>query len=95
VEAGEHGRFAGRLAAQVIEAFVNKQRRLDNNLREAKKSAPVEVGAIWSAPEPGAPSGSMRASEIRGGHFFINPVSPAPSVALAVVTSSQTAESGR
>ena len=36
VEAGEHGRLAGRLAAQVIEAFVNKQRRLDNNLQERK-----------------------------------------------------------
>ena len=46
-----------RLAAQVIEAFVNKQRRLDNNLQVTKKSAPVEVGAIWSAPKPGAAPG--------------------------------------
>jgi penicillin-binding protein 2 len=73
VEGGEHGRFAGRLAAQVIEAFVNKQRRLDNNLQVVKKSAPVEVGAIWSAPKPGAAPGTMTASEIRGGHFFLDP----------------------
>src|SRR5271154_1764873 len=54
MESGEHGRFAGRLAAQVIAAFVDKQRKLDNNLQVTKKSAPVEVGAIWSAPKPGA-----------------------------------------
>jgi penicillin-binding protein 2 len=94
VEAGEHGRFAGRLAAQVIEAFVNKQRRLDNNLQEAKKSAPVEVGAIWSAPKPGAAPGTMTASEIRGGHFFIDPAKLTPAVALAA-TPGQTAGSGR
>ncbi len=59
MESGEHGRFAGRLAAQVIAAYVNKQRRLDNNLQEAKKKpAPVEVGAIWSAPKAGAAAGS-------------------------------------
>src|SRR5271170_8123397 len=73
VEGGEHGKFAGRLAARVIEAFVNKQRRLDDNLQVTKKSAPVEVGAIWSAPKPGAAPGTMRATEIRGGHFFLGP----------------------
>jgi penicillin-binding protein 2 len=83
VEAGEHGRFAGRLAAQVIEAFVNKQRRLDNNLQQAKKPSPVEVGAIWSAPKPGAAPGTMRASEIRGGHFFVDPSPSTPGPASA------------
>ena len=95
VEGGEHGRFAGRLAAQVIEAFVNKQRRLDNNLQVTKKSAPVEVGAIWSAPKPGTPPGAMPASEIRGGHFFLDPAKFDPVVALATVTPSQTAGGGR
>ncbi len=100
VEGGEHGRFAGRLAAQVIEAFVNKQRRLDNNLQVTKKSTPVEVGAIWSAPKPGAAPGTMQASEIRGGHFFLDPatfdpVKLDPVVALATVNPSQTAGGGR
>ena len=54
LEAGEHGRFAGRLAAQVIEAYVNKQRRLENNLQQAKTPEPVEVGAMWT--EPGDPA---------------------------------------
>ncbi|AXC13174.1 Penicillin-binding protein 2 (PBP-2) [Acidisarcina polymorpha] len=72
MESGEHGRFAGRLAAQVIAAFVDKQRRLDNNLQEAKKATPVEVGAIWSNPKPGASPGTIEASELHGGHFFLN-----------------------
>ena len=97
VEGGEHGRFAGRLAAQVIEAFVNKQRRLDNNLQVTKKSPPVEVGAIWSAPKPGAVPGTMRASEIRGGHFPLDPATFDPvkldPVVVATVTPSQTAVS--
>src|SRR5271163_229116 len=95
VESGEHGRFAGRLAAQVIEAFVNKQRRLDNNLQVTKKSAPVEVGAIWSAPKPGAARGTMQASEIRGGQFVLDPAKSDSVVALVAAASSQTAGGGR
>jgi penicillin-binding protein 2 len=37
-EAGEHGKLAGRLAAQVIEAYVTKQRRLEGNLMQARQS---------------------------------------------------------
>ena len=55
-EGGEHGRLAGRLAAQVIEAFVNKQRRLDNNVIEVKKTAPA-VPAAPAAPTQGAAQG--------------------------------------
>jgi penicillin-binding protein 2 len=95
VEGGEHGRFAGRLAAQVIEAFVNKQRRLDNNLQVVKKSAPVEVGAIWAAPKPGAAPGTMVASEIRGGRFFLDPPKSNSAVTVAAVTPGQTAGGGR
>jgi penicillin-binding protein 2 len=57
----EHGGWGAEasapLAARVIETFVDKQRRLDNNLQEAKVPAKVEVGAVWSekpksGPEP-------------------------------------------
>ena len=50
----EHGGWGAEasapLAARVIEAFVDKQRRLDNNLQleEAKAPSKVEVGAVWS-----------------------------------------------
>ncbi len=43
-EGGEHGKLAGRLAAQVIEAFVNKQRKMDRNVIEVK-AAPVAPAA--------------------------------------------------
>ncbi len=43
------------VGARVIEAFVDKQRRLDNNLQEANVPSKVEVGAVWSdPPEQGA-----------------------------------------
>jgi penicillin-binding protein 2 len=84
-ESGEHGRLAGRLAAPVVAAFVDKQRRLDHNLQEAKKAAPVEVGAIWSVPRPGAKPGSMEGSELHAGHFFLDATGSfvAPAIAAA------------
>lgn len=83
-EAGEHGRLAGRLAARVIEAYVNKQRTLDHNLI-AQQPKKIEVGALWSNPAapdslggkplpasalPGHKSTPELAS-IRGGHFTV------------------------
>ena len=90
-QGGVEGPLSARLVAQVIETFVDKQRRLDNNLQVTKKSAPVEVGAIWSAPKPGASPEQMQATEIRGGHFSIGPAKLAPAVALAAANQSQTA----
>ncbi len=58
----EHGGWGAEasapLAARVIETFVDKQRRLDNNLQlqEAKAPSKVEVGAVWSE-QPGAGAG--------------------------------------
>jgi len=67
MEGGEHGKLAARVAAQVIEAYVNKQRKQDNNLLEAKKPpVPVEVGAVWSD----TPTGDQPAP-LRGGHFYV------------------------
>jgi penicillin-binding protein 2 len=81
-EAGEHGRLAGRLAARVIEAYVNKQRMMDHNLI-AQQPKKVDVGAIWSNPaDPNAFGGKplpLQAGQkpnpdiasIRGGHFTV------------------------
>jgi penicillin-binding protein 2 len=77
-EAGEHGKLAGRLAARVIEAYVNKQRRLENNLI-AKTPAKVDVGAIWDNPnEPKIFGGKPVVephegdqAEMWGGHFYL------------------------
>jgi len=95
MESGEHGRFAGRLAAQVIAAYVNKQRRLDNNLQEARKKPTVEVGAFWSYPKPGAAPGSVQASELHAGHFFLDPAKVAPMLAAAEIAQSRAATGGR
>ena len=81
-EAGEHGRLAGRLAARVIEAYVNKQRVLNHNLI-AQQPKQEQVGALWSNPadpnglggkplptHPGQKTTAELAS-IRGGHFTV------------------------
>src|SRR5207247_11365412 len=59
---GEHGKFAARIAAQVIKAYVDKQRRQPTKV--ATGDGKVEVGAVWNASEG--------ASEVlRGGHFVL------------------------
>ncbi len=50
-EHGGWGAGSAHLAAQVIETFVDKQRRLEHNLRPpVPAAAQVEVGAVYSAP---------------------------------------------
>jgi penicillin-binding protein 2 len=81
VEHGGWGNTSAPLAARVIETFVDKQRRLNNNLLEAKAPSKVEVGAVWSEqPEQGASSASPApvavASKnenqaLHGGHFLL------------------------
>ena len=53
-EHGGWGAGSARLAAQVIETYVDKQRRLEHNLQAPPAVLPaaqqVEVGAVWSNP---------------------------------------------
>jgi penicillin-binding protein 2 len=82
----EHGGWgadaAAPIAARVIEAYVDKQRRLDHNLI-AQQPKKIEVGALWSNPaapnsmggkplpaKPGQQSNPDLAT-IRGGHFTV------------------------
>jgi penicillin-binding protein 2 len=79
----EHGGWGAEasapLAARVIEAFVDKQRRLDNNLQEAKVPSKVEVGAVWSEkPENEAAPAKVTTAAVKepgpklqGGHFDV------------------------
>src|ERR1700761_1564588 len=77
VEHGGWGATASApVAAQVIEAFVDKQRRLNNNLQEAKVPSKVEVGAVWNAPAEAATSATVAAAKdpappLHGGHFTL------------------------
>jgi penicillin-binding protein 2 len=77
---GGWGAGSAHLVAKVIEAFVDKQRRLNNNL-VAEKPQPVEVGAVWSQPDDPralggkpldahAPKGDPLTSAFAG-HFFL------------------------
>jgi len=64
-EGGEHGQFAARIAAQVVKAYVDKQRRQPTKV--AKGDGDVEVGAVWNASEGDD-------EVLRSGHFVL-PVS--------------------
>jgi penicillin-binding protein 2 len=83
----EHGGWGAEasapLAARVIEAFVDKQRRLDNNLQQATTPAKkIEVGAVWSeqpeqvagaagAAKPTVVAAKDAAPAMHGGHFTV------------------------
>jgi penicillin-binding protein 2 len=82
----EHGGWgaeaAAPIAARVIEAYVDKQRRAHNNLI-AQTQKKVEVGALWSDPAaPDALGGkplaaapgqapNAQVASVRGGHFTV------------------------
>jgi penicillin-binding protein 2 len=68
---GEFSYYPARIGAKVVEAYVDKKRRLAHNLPPPKATQPVEVGAVWSVP--GSPSGAKNtaAAHIQGGHFFV------------------------
>jgi penicillin-binding protein 2 len=95
----EHGGWgaeaAAPIAARVIEAYVNKQRRLHNNLLIAQDQKKVEVGALWSNPAaPDALGGkplpaslngekpTPEVADIRAGHLAV-PTTPAPPLKTA------------
>ena len=58
--------YPARIGAQVVEAYVEKKRRVEGNLPDAKTTAAVDVGAIWTVP------GTKGKSEhVEAGHFFV------------------------
>ena len=70
---GEFSYYPARIAAQVVTAYVNKQRRMAGNLPPEKSAAPVEMGAVWSSPAapPDAKTNAGAADQIHSGHFFV------------------------
>jgi hypothetical protein len=64
LEEGEHGYLAARTAAQVIKAYVEKQRRQPTKI--AGQTGNAEIGAVWDVPlQDGHKLGS--------GHFAMEP----------------------
>jgi penicillin-binding protein 2 len=63
LEEGEHGYLAARTAAQVIKAYVEKQRRTPSKM--ATTTSKVEIGALWNITEGGH-------DELRAGRLRLN-----------------------
>jgi penicillin-binding protein 2 len=65
-EGGEHGQFAARIAAQVVKAYVEKQRRQPTKVAQGTKK--VEIGAVWNSASPdGADHDTLH-----GGRFLVD-----------------------
>ncbi len=73
-EEGEHGDRTAHIVADVIKAYVEKQRRIPSKIAESEGKA--EIAAVWSAPTEEHRDG------LQAGHFFL-PLSNKPT-ALAV-----------
>ena len=63
LEEGEHGYLAARTAAQVIKAYVEKQRRTPSKM--AQGHGKVEIGAVWNAADADGDEA------LRGGRFVM------------------------
>ena len=71
---GEFSYYPARIASKVVSAYVEKQRRLAHNLAPVKAAeAPVEVGAVWSVPDPEPGKDGSEPARIQAGHFFVHP----------------------
>ena len=65
-EGGEHGQFAARIAAQVIKAYVEKQRRQPTKVAEGRPK--VEIGAVWNSASPD----DSDQDELHGARFVVD-----------------------
>jgi len=75
-EEGEHGDKTARVVAQVIKAFVDKQRQNPPKMADKPRpGAKVEIGAVWTTPDSDGDK-----DKLQGGHFFLD-VSRKPIIA--------------
>jgi penicillin-binding protein 2 len=65
-EGGEHGQFAARIAAQVVKAYVEKQRRQPTKVAQGSKK--VEIGAVWNSASPDGTGQDT----LHGGRFLVD-----------------------
>ncbi len=76
---GEFSYYPARIGARVVAAYVEKQRRLANNLAPTKApvtSVPAEVGAVWTTPDGAKKADGTRTERLHAGRFFVNPHAP-------------------
>jgi penicillin-binding protein 2 len=60
---GEFSYYPARIGAKVVSAYVEKQRRLANNLVPVKAAGPVEMSAVWTVPGPAAGSSTKTGTQ--------------------------------
>jgi penicillin-binding protein 2 len=65
---GEFSYYPARIGAAVVSAYVEKQRRLANNLQPTKTAPPAEMSAVWTEPNTGAKTAGDR---VQTGNFLI------------------------
>jgi penicillin-binding protein 2 len=66
-ESGEEGPLAARVCAQVIKAYVEKQRRIPTKMAQASKAGDrIDVGAVWSVPDADGAN-----EKLQGGRFSL------------------------
>jgi len=72
-EHGEFSYFPARLGARIVAAYVEKQRRLQNNLLPVKapNPKPVEVGAVWTTPNPASGAQGEPPTKVQAGKFYV------------------------
>jgi penicillin-binding protein 2 len=68
---GDKSWFAARIGGKVVEAYVNKQRRLLGDLPPDKPQPRVEMSAVWSQPDnaPGAKGSGKQ--KVSSGSFIV------------------------
>jgi penicillin-binding protein 2 len=72
---GQFSYYPARIGAKVVSAYVEKQRRVANNLAQpAKTESPAEMSAVWTVPNPSDPQSNgthAQADRLQSGHFLI------------------------
>jgi penicillin-binding protein 2 len=69
-ESGEEGPLAARVAAQVIKAYVEKQRKNPQKMADQSKSnGSVDIGGLWTTPDA---DGDGDKEKLQGGRFQID-----------------------
>jgi len=74
---GDKSFYPARIGAKVVSAYVEKQRRIANNLVPSKQIAPAEVSAVWTEPLPssgkGITGGGTPETRLQAGRFLVDP----------------------
>ncbi|WP_082661703.1 penicillin-binding protein 2 [Terracidiphilus gabretensis] len=95
-EHGDWGANSALIAQKIIITYVNKKRSQDHNLLQqaGTEQKPVEVGAVWSNPEPADPkhgagqhASEQTAASVSAGHFFVNPAQASKDLAATPAAS--------